>query len=250
MTRVKVATSHALLSVIIFSSIFFVLISLWYPPPYFTAAGGWEGLKIAAMVDLVLGPLLTFIIFDTKKARKKIILDLSFIIMLQISALIFGISVIYQQRPVASVFWDGSFYVVPMAAFKDQSFALQKINELSDEIPALIYAKKPEKLEELKPMLDKIKNNNIPPHHQLDLYHPLKNFFTELVTYQLNIIKVMEKHKQVRNSMELFLSNNRTKKINDFVYFPLQAKYHNIILIFSTSGEFIDFISVSTLDEK
>lgn len=70
MTKITATTNHLLLSVVIFSLLFGILIFFWYPSPYFSASGGWEGLKIAAAVDLVLGPILTLIVFNTKKANK------------------------------------------------------------------------------------------------------------------------------------------------------------------------------------
>ena len=248
MYRIKATAIHFIVSIFIFCSIFFILSFLWYPPPYFTAAGGWQGLKIAAAVDLVLGPLLTFVIFDTKKPRKKIIQDFSVILFLQISALIFGIITIYQQRPVASVFWDGSFYVVPASVVEDKNISIRLIENLSDRSPALIYAKKPTQLKGLELMLEKIKDA-VAPHHQPDLYRPLSDSFPELLSYQLDMTFVMERNERVKKSMEVFLSN-RVENMVDFAYFPLQAKYHNIILIFSMKGELIDFISVPATKVK
>ncbi|WP_227523177.1 TfpX/TfpZ family type IV pilin accessory protein, partial [Psychrobacter sp. Sarcosine-3u-12] len=50
------------------------------------------------LVDLVLGPLLTFIIY--KKNKKTLIVDLTIIILLQLNALGYGVYTVYQARPV------------------------------------------------------------------------------------------------------------------------------------------------------
>ena len=59
-----------------------ILILLWYPAPYFMAAGGWQGLRIAAPIDLILGPLLAFIVLNKKKGTKKLIGDMTVIVIL------------------------------------------------------------------------------------------------------------------------------------------------------------------------
>ena len=122
MIRAKVALTHFLLSVVIFVVVVILLVFFWYPAPHFNASGGWQGLKIAASVDLVLGPLLTFIIFNLKKSKAKLTGDLIVIAIMQLGALVYGVTTIYQQRPVAVVFWDDSFYSVPASTFNNNEF--------------------------------------------------------------------------------------------------------------------------------
>jgi len=85
MTRLKAASAHFLLSLILFLAVITIVIFLWYPEPHFKVSGGWQGLKIVAMIDLVLGPLLTSIIFNTQKSKAKLMGDLSIIAILGFS---------------------------------------------------------------------------------------------------------------------------------------------------------------------
>ena len=71
MTRLTAALAHFLLSLIVFLVVVIVLVLFWYPEPHFNASGGWQGLKIAASIDLILGPLLTFVIFNPKKSKSE-----------------------------------------------------------------------------------------------------------------------------------------------------------------------------------
>ncbi|NOT84281.1 MAG: hypothetical protein HOP02_05730, partial [Methylococcaceae bacterium] len=111
-TRTKASLIHFCISLAAFSIIFFILFTLWYPEPYFTASGGWQGLKIAASIDLVLGPLLTLIIYNPSKSTRELSLDLSVVACIQTAALIWGVMTIYNQRPVAVVYWEDSFFTV------------------------------------------------------------------------------------------------------------------------------------------
>ena len=86
--------------------IFFV----WYPHPYFQAAGAWNVLRVLIGVDLVVGPLLTLVVFKPGKWGLKF--DLCAIAVVQLVALIYGISVIYSERPYFTVFALDRFYVL------------------------------------------------------------------------------------------------------------------------------------------
>ena len=63
-SRLSAAGIHFIESLVIISLLVTIVIMLWYPQPYFSASGGWQGLRIVALVDLVLGPLITFAIFE------------------------------------------------------------------------------------------------------------------------------------------------------------------------------------------
>jgi hypothetical protein len=86
------------------------MLFVWYPSPYFAAAGGGTLLTLLIGVDVVLGPLLTFVVFDPGK--KSLIYDLAAIVMLQIAALIYGVHVMASARPAFVVYLRGGFDVV------------------------------------------------------------------------------------------------------------------------------------------
>jgi hypothetical protein len=96
--------------VLVAATIVAVMLLLWYPSPYFAAAGGGTLLLLIVGVDVVLGPLLTFIVFDP--AKKSLVYDLAVIVMLQIAALIYGVNVMASARPAFVVFLRDGFDVV------------------------------------------------------------------------------------------------------------------------------------------
>ena len=244
MTRTKAAISHLVLSIIIFSGVIAALLFLWYPPPYFTASGGWQGLKIAASVDLVLGPLLTFVVFDLKKkSRKKLKGDLIAIALMQFTALAWGVHTIYNQRPVAVVFWDHEFMTVPAVAIEEQGIDLNELDRYGNKKPPLIYAEKPKELEALRAMAKRINETHIPPHHDLLLYKPLAKFFDEILPFQLSMDYILEHNAEVKAELDKILAKTG-KRQQDYYYFPLRSKYHNIILLFSHEGQLENHIVV------
>src|SRR5229473_8264521 len=108
MSRIKAFSIHLGISTIIFLILLFFIVFIWYPYPYFSTDGGWQGIRIVAGVDMVLGPLLTLIVFKSGKRGLK--LDLTLIGLLQAAALAWGVLIVHDQRTALVVFANGGFY--------------------------------------------------------------------------------------------------------------------------------------------
>jgi hypothetical protein len=76
---------HPGLSALIGATVVVVMLTLWYPRPYFDAMGGQALLALIVGVDVTLGPLLTLIVFNPKKQELKF--DLAVIAACQLTAL-------------------------------------------------------------------------------------------------------------------------------------------------------------------
>jgi len=98
MSRWKAAGIHLALSFAIALIVALILITVWYPPPYFHGAGADTLVLLLAGVDVVLGPFITLIIF--RSGKKGLKLDLAIIGFLQTAALLYGLNVVLQSRPV------------------------------------------------------------------------------------------------------------------------------------------------------
>ncbi len=111
MSKLRAFLIHLSISATIVGAVFAVIFFLWYPDPYFRVSGANDIVRVLIGVDLVLGPLLTLVLFKSGKPR--LLFDLSVIAIIQLSALIYGTSVIYQERPYFVVFAIDRFVVVP-----------------------------------------------------------------------------------------------------------------------------------------
>ena len=110
MSRWKAASIHLAISVAVGLLVFALLFLVWFPQPYFEAAGGQHLILVLLGVDLVLGPVLTLVLF--KSGKKGMLFDLWMIGIVQASALVFGLHVITQARPVFIVAAIDRFNVV------------------------------------------------------------------------------------------------------------------------------------------
>ena len=98
MSRWKAAAIHLSISAVIGLVAAILIFGVWYPPPYGQATGATKLAVLLLGVDLVLGPLLTLVVF--KAGKKSLKFDLSVIALLQACAFIYGMSVVVRARPV------------------------------------------------------------------------------------------------------------------------------------------------------
>jgi hypothetical protein len=121
MSRWKAAAIHLLFSCGLALFAGALVFGVWFPPPYFHASGGDRLVFILICVDLVVGPLLTLIIF--RSGKKGLKFDLAVIALVQVAALVYGLSIITVSRPAFVVATIRRFVVVPANALDDKDLA-------------------------------------------------------------------------------------------------------------------------------
>ncbi len=102
MNRWKASAIHLSICALVALSVLAWMLLVWYPAPYFEAVGGGKLSMTLIGVDVVIGPLITLIIYNPLK--KSLRFDLSVVALLQLSALVYGVYVVYEARPIYVVF--------------------------------------------------------------------------------------------------------------------------------------------------
>ncbi|GAA4794254.1 TfpX/TfpZ family type IV pilin accessory protein [Lysobacter hankyongensis] len=110
MTRWKAAAIHFAISLVVLTLIVGFVVWRWYPPELFAMARAGVLLSLLGGVDLVLGPLLTLLVYKTGKPSLKF--DLSVIALLQIAAMAFGLHTAWMSRPAYVVAISDRFRLV------------------------------------------------------------------------------------------------------------------------------------------
>lgn len=100
MSRWKAALLHLCISAVIAVGVLVLMIGIWYPPPYYSVSRTETLILLIIGIDIVLGPLLTLIIFNAKKSRRALSFDFTVIGLLQSAALVYGLHQIFISRPV------------------------------------------------------------------------------------------------------------------------------------------------------
>lgn len=112
MERARAGGIHLAASVAVALLAAALVFSVWYPYPYRDASGGRALFMLVVTVDVIVGPLLTFAIFNRKKPLKELKRDLAVVVLLQLGALCYGLWTVFVARPVYLAFEIDRFRVV------------------------------------------------------------------------------------------------------------------------------------------
>ncbi len=135
------------LSIVAAIIVFFV----WYPDPFHAMLGGSKFFMLITICDLVLGPLTSLIIYNSKKTRLALVFDYTVIGIVQIVAFVYGVMSMAGARPVYVAFVKDRFEVVVAKEIADQDLRNAKDNAYRTRPkfgPLLIGTKSPTDREE------------------------------------------------------------------------------------------------------
>lgn len=107
LTRLQAAALHLAASAAVATCVFLAVRWVWYPGPLFDGAGGRDLFLLIVTVDVVLGPLITLIVF--KPGKWGLRFDMVTIAVLQVAALGYGLWSISLSRPAYIVFVKDRF---------------------------------------------------------------------------------------------------------------------------------------------
>ena len=238
-SRLRAAGIHLSISAAIFLATLYLILVHWYPGFHFAVDGGWQGVRIMAAVDLVLGPSLTLIIFNPLKARKLIVFDLTCIGLTQLGALIWGFYAIHSQHPVAVSYYDGSFHSVTSAPLEIEKYDLARLAELSERRPALVFVAEPANEEELtragmQELMGKVASHEDP--------YFFRRFPENWPQVRLHAVEAASRSKDntaFARELPGFLEA-RGAQAAGFLYFPYEGRYGSCTLALTPGGEPVD----------
>jgi hypothetical protein len=171
--RIQASALHLGLSAAVALGITFSLIRWLYPQPFFSAAGGLYLMGFVVVVDVVLGPAITLLIYDERKRRLR--RDLWTIALIQIAALAYGLWATVQARPVFMTYVVDRFELVSRAEVEPEELekAPAQYRQLRWGDPLQAYARRPESLEERQALL-LASTGGVDLRHFLRYYLPLE----------------------------------------------------------------------------
>ncbi len=142
MSRFSAFGIHLGISALIFIGLAYLLLFVWYPDIFFDTDGGWQGMRIIIAVDLVLGPLLTLIVFKTGKPGLRF--DLACIGVFQAVCLMAGTYLVFSERPLAMVYVDGQFTSVNADTYTAAGLEVPDLDHYPGSYPKWLMVNVPE----------------------------------------------------------------------------------------------------------
>jgi hypothetical protein len=174
--RLWAAMIHLGLSGIAGLAVIGCILWLWYPGALAPVHGVLGLLVVLIVVDIGLGPLCTFLVFDRRK--KSLPMDLAIVATLQLAALAYGVQVIHQGRPQYVVLVKDRFELVSpgelnaAARQQAQSNPVVRVTGITPQWLAVRSPESPELREQI--MLESLQRGR-DLHHYPALYVPLQS---------------------------------------------------------------------------
>jgi len=244
--------AHLIVSLLVFSTLVLTMYFFWFPGELFFLDGGIEGLKLVAMVDLVLGPLLTLLLIKPGKSKKMLTLDMSVIVLFQLSALGYGFYTTYHQHTAAVVFAEDKFNTLSIAAYNEASEQLIE-RELvpveldkfdSNPYPYHIYTTKPVG-KSMGRFIADLLNGYPEAHERSDKYLPMAKNYDEMRESRIKKEKLEDDGHWAQVEAELIKHQH---SLDTFDLYHFTARYGQGVAVFDPEQmRIVDYIE---LDKK
>jgi hypothetical protein len=234
LTRGRAFFLHLALSLLLLLPALYVVGVYWYPPPFFGADGGWQGFRNIAGVALVLGPLLTLVVF--KPGKKGLTVALIVIAVLQLSTLIAGVVIAWREHPVAIVYTQG--YVTPVPRYQLRQAGLNPgdLGRFGTRKPRLIYVDIPDDLEGRQSLYAQSLSSGVP------LY---------LFVHRYQIVTPAIKQKMLRSSRELlaWLETDPAGKRELDAFYQIRPELYDYYLFLPLHSRYLRKVMVLRLHD-
>ena len=232
MHRVHAFLIHLGISLTIFGVLAYFVMKVWYPDFFFETDGGWQGLRLLLGVDLVLGPLLTFIVYKAGKPGLR--LDLTIIGTVQLMCLAAGVWIVHDGRPLAIVYVDGFFYTVCAQSFREVDAGIPDLSSFSGAFPKWVKVQLPNDLEEQSEIRGKMLRSNRMLATLSDYYVP----FPTVDSNEANSLNQISRNDQNPAAIQRWIGKYRDDAAQ-FDYYLLGARYTYGYLAFDSEDHHV-----------
>lgn len=242
-TKIRAALIHFVIGLFFITPILTYILLIWYPSPTLEASGLKPILIILIITDLIIGPILTFIVF--KPFKKSLKLDLSIIAICQIIAFSYGLYTIYLGHPIYIVYAVDRFSIVTLKDFKDSNYETTKLPVKANFLgrPLLAYAKLPDKLEEKQKITFEVLSGKSDIDQRPEYYKSFDENSSYIINGGINLDKI-KGNKTASLLLKKILSTKEIS-IDECSFFPIVGKEKDMIWIWNKlTKKPLDFIDI------
>ncbi|MFT7688084.1 MAG: hypothetical protein ACI9FB_003444 [Candidatus Azotimanducaceae bacterium] len=240
MSRVKAFSYHLAISLVIFFILAYLIIEIWYPDFFFKIDGGWEGIRLIIGVDLVLGPLLTLVIYKAGKPGLKF--DLGCIAAVQSLCLMAGVYVIYSERPLYFIYFEDHFYSASAGTYENYRMDVPHSLDSSEAFPIKVISKLPDSPIEKADFLKIIFQDSIPAWAYGPTYRDLDDYMSVVVAG--GVTEEEFNQRDVTGNLDPWLAKY-SGEFKDYAFIPIHSRYLDAYIgINRSTMSFVDIIEV------
>ena len=236
---------HLAISAVIGVGVVALMLALWYPQHYFAAMGGDTLILLLIGVDVVIGPLITLIVYDPKK--KSLRFDLAVIALLQLAALAYGCSVMLNARPVFNVFVVDRFEVIAANAVDEESRekAAPPFRSLSLTGPKLVGAKEPSDPKRMSDIVISAVGGGLDLANLPDLFVPYEEVEASAGRAAKPLAELAKRQPQDASIIRSFISESGRPE-DAIGYLPMKARNKDMaVVVDKKTGDVLGIVPVN-----
>lgn len=245
--RFWAAGIHAGASLAVAACAALLVFGLWYPFPYREVSGGRELFILIVSVDVVLGPLITFAVFSRSKPWPVMRRDLMVIVLLQLSALAYGLWTVYWARPVQMLFAVDRFQVVHASEVRSELVhkADPRVTPLPLTGPQMGQLRQPANVEEKNTVVFEAAQGldlTIRP----DFWLPYDTARAEVLAKAKPVSELLGRRPAQRTLIEQAATKTGLP-MEQLVYLPLLSRTHGwTVLLDAKDARVLNFVAVES----
>jgi hypothetical protein len=235
MTKFRAFGWHVLISAGVGVALLALCWFVWYPEPMLIALGGHEIFFLILAIDVIVGPLLTLIVY--KPAKSSLTFDLAVIGTLQVSAAIYGVSTILEARPVYIASLGKEFHVIQATEVTDEN--LKKAEASMPLWGPRLVGTRDDMSDALRDLVSDLRFVGADKGHVPQLHIPYVNVRKEVAAESLSISDLMRRTSASVVEMDSWLSTRGYDR-SRAKYQPLKIgpNYYAIVLD-ASSGDVV-----------
>jgi hypothetical protein len=243
MTRWKASAIHLSLSLLLALAVGALLFFVWYPGALFEASGGDRLVVLLITIDVVIGPLLTLIVY--KHGKRGMAFDLAFIGFCQVAALLYGLHVIKDARPVFLVVAVDRIIAVPAngLAQEDLNQAPPAFRRMSWTGPVPVFARMPDDADTRDNLLfSAMRGKDLDRFPQY--YAPYAEHRADILARAHELSALRGKGSDADAALDRFAARHHGR-LDDYVYLPLVARSRDLVAVLQRQdARIIDYLRI------
>lgn len=214
---------------------------IWNPYPLYKATGITKIFLLMLGIDIVLGPLLTLIVY--KKGKKTLNFDLAVIAVLQLSALAYGLYHVYEGRPVWIAYNVDRFDLIRVNEIDIRNLSQAKLQyrKPSYTQPQYVAAVIPrDNIEQKNQILFDELGSGIAPSQRPELYQPLETAYPNIIKRAQNLSQL----NQYNNPTTVQTILAKYPQADSFVPLKANAVDMTVLIDKKTGGKVVKIVDL------
>jgi len=227
MSKIQAFLIHLSISATVVGFVCALIFFVWYPQPYFEIVGAGAVLKVLIGVDLVVGPLMTLILY--RHGKPGLVFDLSVIAVIQLAALLYGTTVIYRERPYYVVFAIDRFEVLARTEIDPHAIRIDALRKKPFIGPILAVALMPENEKERQQLLDDVFAGKPDLERRPEYWDVYGKHTADIIERATPLAKMAKERPDARDRINAFI-RSRTDG-DDLIGLPVIGKKNTLFFV-------------------